>query len=158
MLLFRETVTETTHLAKHQVAICMSYFTTGDPGKEHRTNQPPPTRRIQERSTGERRCQFICPSRIHLGLSFTEIHLDWTPHVPLSQRQPRNESYHHKTWSCKPHSRAVLPGPLTLLSAEAPLSDEVFVSMCVSSDNSFPSVTLGSWKGSPFLLYFLPSP
>ena len=31
----------------------MSYFTTGGPGKEHGTNKPPPTRRIQERSGGD---------------------------------------------------------------------------------------------------------
>ena len=32
------------------VTICMSCFTTGSPAKEHGTNKPPPTGRIQERS------------------------------------------------------------------------------------------------------------
>ena len=32
------------------VTICMSYFMTGGPDKEHETNEPPPTGRIQERS------------------------------------------------------------------------------------------------------------
>ena len=32
---------------------CMSYCTSGGPGKEHRTNQLPPTRRIWERSKEE---------------------------------------------------------------------------------------------------------
>ena len=32
----------------------MSCFTTGDPCKEHRTNKPPPTRKVQERSKGDR--------------------------------------------------------------------------------------------------------
>ena len=34
----------------------MSCFTTGGPGKEHRTNKPPPTRRVQERSKGNTTC------------------------------------------------------------------------------------------------------
>ena len=29
---------------------------TGGPGKEHRTNKPPPTRRVQERSKGDTTC------------------------------------------------------------------------------------------------------
>ena len=31
----------------------MSCFRTGGPGKEHRTNKPPPTGRVQERSKGD---------------------------------------------------------------------------------------------------------
>jgi len=34
----------------------MNYFTTGEPGKEHGTNKPPPIGRIQKRSKGEKRC------------------------------------------------------------------------------------------------------
>ena len=34
----------------------MSCFTTGGPGKEHRTNKLPPTGRIQERSKGDTTC------------------------------------------------------------------------------------------------------
>ena len=46
-----------------------------------------------------------------------------------------------------------------MLSAQAPFPKKVscFVNICVSSDNSFPSVrqehALGPWKGSPFLQY-----
>ena len=36
-----------------RVTICVSYFTTGGPSKEHRTNTPPPTRRVWERSQGD---------------------------------------------------------------------------------------------------------
>ena len=36
------------------VTICMSYLTTGVPGKEHGTNKLSPTGRIQEGSKGER--------------------------------------------------------------------------------------------------------
>ena len=35
------------------VTICMSCFMTGGPYKEHGTNKPPPTRRVQERSKGD---------------------------------------------------------------------------------------------------------
>ena len=35
------------------VIIYMSCFTTGGPGKEHATNKPPPTGRVQERSKGD---------------------------------------------------------------------------------------------------------
>ena len=35
------------------VTICMSCFMTGGPAKEHRTNKPPPTGRVQERSKGD---------------------------------------------------------------------------------------------------------
>ena len=34
----------------------MSCFTTGGPGKEHGTNKPPPTGRVQERSKGDITC------------------------------------------------------------------------------------------------------
>ena len=38
------------------VTICMSCFMTGDPDKEYRTNKPPPTGRVQERSRGDTAC------------------------------------------------------------------------------------------------------
>ena len=36
-----------------RVTISVSYFMTKGPSKEHRTNKPPPTRRVQERSKGD---------------------------------------------------------------------------------------------------------
>ena len=36
--------------------MCMSCFTTGGLGKEHRTNKLPPTRRVREKSKGETTC------------------------------------------------------------------------------------------------------
>ena len=36
--------------------ICMSCFIIGGPGKEHGTNKPPPTSRVQERSKGDTTC------------------------------------------------------------------------------------------------------
>ena len=38
------------------VTIYTSCFTTGSSGKEHRTNKPPPTGRVQERSKGDTAC------------------------------------------------------------------------------------------------------
>ena len=45
---------------RHQVTICMSYFITGGPGKEHRPNKPLPRERIQKRSKG----QSVCPTNL----------------------------------------------------------------------------------------------
>ena len=56
----------------------------------------------------------------------------------------------------QPRGRAVLLGSLTLLlSNQVPFPNKIscFVSTCVSSDNSFPSVrqepSFGPWKGTP---------
>ena len=45
----------------------MNCFTTGGPGKEHRTNKPPPTRIVQDRSKGDTTCPttFQNPSLWH---------------------------------------------------------------------------------------------
>ena len=51
---------------------CMSYLTTGGPGKEPRTNKLPPTRKNQERSK-ERRCQSICPANLPESFSLESI-------------------------------------------------------------------------------------
>ena len=39
-----------------RVTICASNFMTGAPGKEHGTNKPPPTGRVQDRSKGDTTC------------------------------------------------------------------------------------------------------
>ena len=54
----------------------MSCFTTGGPGKEHRTNKSPPTGRVQE---GQKKTPHVRPPpRILLS----DIHLDWTRRAP----------------------------------------------------------------------------
>ena len=131
-------------------------------------NKLPTTRNIWERSKGERRPQSICPTNLpesfwlesSLAEQF-ECHQEGSWVRGVSQRQPRNQPHHHKTWDCKPCGKATLLGFLILqLSAQVPLPNKVscFVSMCVSSDNSFLSVrqepTLWRWKGSPFLQLF----
>ena len=55
------------------VTICMSYLTTGGPGKERGTDKLPPTRRIRERSKGERRHQPICPTNLPGPFSLESI-------------------------------------------------------------------------------------
>ena len=60
------------------VTSCMSYLTTGGPGKESRTNKLPPKGSVQEKSKGERRCQSMCPSRTHLA----GILLGWVMPLP----------------------------------------------------------------------------
>ena len=109
--------------------------------------------------------RVLPPSRIPVG-----IHLGWAMRASsgpwvriIGQRWPRNKSHDHNTWDCHHHwdcepLRAVLLGPLTLLlSACMPLPHKVscFVSMCISSDNSFLNVKqelpLRLWKGSPLL-------
>src|SRR5574337_1295795 len=76
----------------------------------------------------------------------------------IGQRPPGNESHHHKTRDCEPPGRAVLLGSLTLLlSTRVPFPNKIscFVSTCISSDDSFPSVrqepSFRPWKGSSFL-------
>ena len=95
------------------------------------------------------------PSRIpvagiHLGCEMPPppgrilSQIKYGPSKVIGQRQlETNKHHYHKTWDCEPHGRAVLLGSLTLLlSTRVPLPNKVscFVSMCVSSDNSFPSV------------------
>ena len=50
------TLTETAHPPGTIVTIRMSCFTTGGPGKEHGTNKPSPTWRVQERSKNDAAC------------------------------------------------------------------------------------------------------
>ena len=144
------------------VTICVSYFKTGGLGKEHRTNKPPPARRVLERSKGDTMypttsqnpsCWYpswlsnVCTTR-----KFSES--EW-----LAKDNPETNPI---TIKPKPQGRAVLPGSLTLLLstwALPPNKISCFVSTCVSSDNLFVSdrqeATFGPWKGSPFLQHNL---
>ena len=70
------------------ITTCMSYLTIGGPGKECRTNKLPPTRRIRERSKGDRRHQYICSPRILLaGINFV-----WEMCVPLGRTRSQRQS------------------------------------------------------------------
>ena len=62
-----------------RVTTCMSYLTTGSPGKELGTNTLLPTERIRQRSKGESRLhKFYQPPRILLA----GIHLGWVMRAP----------------------------------------------------------------------------
>ena len=142
------------------VTICMSYFTTGDPGKEHGTNKPSPTGRIQENSKGD----SMCPT--------TSQNLHWNPswlsNACATKKHPDSEGVAGNNPETNPipikpkTERHVVEQPcwvpLTfLLSAWVPFSNKFpcFVRTCVSSDDSFLRVrqeyTFGLWKGSLFL-------
>ena len=137
------------------IVTCMNCLATGGPSKECRTNKLPPTRRIQERSKGERRCQSKCPTNLlESFLPESVLTKQCTQHkegpwvTMIVQRQPGNLFHNHKTWDCEQHDRPVLLGSLTLLlSSLAPLPNKVsyIVRTCVSSDSSFPSVKWDSW-------------
>ena len=140
------------------VTICMSCFTTRGSCKEHRTNKPPPTRRVQKRSKGDTACLSTSqnPSHWHPSLlsdtcsTRKDSELKW-----LAKDHPETNPI---TIKPEPHGRAVLLGSLTLLlSTRVPFPKKIscFVGTCVSSDNSFLSVrqepSFGPWKGSLFL-------
>ena len=78
---------------------CMSYLTTGIPGKEHRTYKQPPTRRISQRSEGERGGQSICPTNPRILL--VGIHLDWAMHKPPRSTLSQND-WPETTWKLTP--------------------------------------------------------
>ena len=133
---------------------------TGGPDKEYGTNKPPPTRRVQERSQGDTECPSTSQNPSHQ-------HPSWPSDACAIRKDPELE------WLAKDHletnpitikpdfeprSRTVLLGSLTLLLSTRvlfPNKISCFVSTCVSSDSSFPSVrqelSFRPWKGSTFL-------
>ena len=58
------------------VTSCLSYLTTGGPGKQRGTNRLPPTGSIQERSKGERRHQSMRPANLPESSSLASILAD----------------------------------------------------------------------------------
>ena len=131
------------------VTTCMSYLTTGGPGKECRTNKLPASGGIQERSKGERRHRSMCPTDLPES-SLGSILAARTTRRTLSQNDwpetTRDWPHYHKPRDYEPQGWAVLLGPL-------PSKGSCSVSMCVSSDNPFLRVrqqpTLGLWNGVP---------
>ena len=131
---------------------------TGGSGKEHGTNKPPPTGRVQERSKGD----TTCPTTSQNPPLW---HPSWLNKVCTTRKDSEsewlakdNQATNPITIKPEPGGRSVLLGSLTLLlSTWVPFLNKIscFVSTCVSSDNSFPSdrqePSFGPWKGSPFL-------
>ena len=85
------------------VTICMSYFITGGPGKEHTTNKPPSTRKIQEMSKGDTTCPTTSqnPSRCHLP---------WLSNVSATRKNPESEWLDKE----KPETNPITIKPKTL--------------------------------------------
>ena len=142
----------------------MSCFTTGGPSKKHRTNKPPPTSRVRERSKGDIICLTTSqnPSLWHpswLNKACTtrkDSESEW-----LAKDNPETNTITIKPETAKPCDRAVLLASLILLlSARVPFPNKIsyFVSICVSSDISFPSIrqelSVGPWKRFPFLQHY----
>ena len=142
------------------VTICMSYFRTGGPGKEHETNKPPPTGRVQERSKGDTTCPTTSqnPSHCHPSLlsnvrtTRKDSELEWLAKNNLETNpitiKPETASYVAEQFSWV---------PLPYCSPRVPFPSKIscFVSTYVSLDNSFPSVrqepSFGPCKCSLFL-------
>ena len=137
------------------VTICMSCFMTGGPGKEHGTNTPPLTRRVQKRSKRDTTCPATSQNPPHW-------HPSWLNNACTTRKDSESEwlakdNPETNPITIKPKTgRAFLLGSLSLLlSARLPFPNKIscFVSTCVSLDNSFPSVrqepTFGPWKGPP---------
>ena len=102
-----------------KVTICMSYFTTGL-SKEPETNQPPPTRRVWERSKGDATGPTASQNPSCWLASVLAEQCMCHQEGPRVKRGWPKKSHHHKTWECKPRCRTVPLDSLTLLSAWAP--------------------------------------
>ena len=150
MKLLGGTMTETATWPGKIVAICVSYLTTGGPGKELRTNELPNRKNLGEVKRREETPVHMSywPPRILLA----GVHLGWVMRAPPGRTLSQNDwpetaqklTHHHEIGDCEPRGRAVLLGSLTLpFSARTPLPKKVscFISMCVSSDSSFLHVS-----------------
>ena len=139
----------------------MSCFTTGGPGKKHRTNKPPPTGRVQERSKGD--TTFPTSSQ-----NPSPWHPSWLNKVCTTRKNSESEglakdNQETNPITTKPETASHVAElfswvPLPYCSPPGCPFPISFVSTCVSLDNSFPSVrqepSFRPWKGSPFLQKF----
>ena len=62
----------------------MSYFTTGGPGKEHRTNEAPPAGRVQKRSKADAMCPTTSQNPFHW-------HPSWLGNGCTTRKDPESE-------------------------------------------------------------------
>ena len=129
------------------------------PGKEHRTNKPPPTGRVWERSKGDTTCLTTSQNSSLLHPSWLsdacttrkDSELEWLAkdHPETNPITIKQETAHQQLQSCS----SVLPYRTILHLVPFPIKF-LALSAHVSLDNSFPSVrqepSLGPWKGSPF--------
>ena len=138
------------------MTLYISGFTTGSPGREHGTNKPPPTGRVQERSKGDITCQTTSQNP-------SLWHPSWPNKACTTRKDSESEwlakdNLETNPITIKPKTAATCqsssPGfPYLLLSTRVPFYNKIscFVSACVSSDNSFLSVRQepGRTQGRP---------
>ena len=137
---------------------------TGGPGEEQGTNKPPPTRRVWERSKGDTTCLTTSqsPSLWHpswLNKACTtrkDSESEWVakdnPETNSITIKPETAGHVAELFSWVPLPYCSPPG------CPFPNKISYFVSICVSSDISFPSIrqelSVGPWKRSPFLQHY----
>ena len=143
---------------------CMSYLTTGGPGKEHRANKLPPTRRIRE---GQKERGGTSPHVLPTSQNPCRWYPSWLRNKLGIRKGPESEwlardNLETNTIAIKPEaaSHAAELFSWVPLPCSSPLERlfpvvSCFVSTYVFSDSSFLSVkeepTLRPWKGSAFL-------
>ena len=96
--------------------------------EEHGTNKPPLTRWVQERSKGDATCPSISqnPSCWHPSCLSNGRTIGKKPESEWLAWETQKLILSLKTRDCKPHSRAILLGSLTLLlSTQMPLPNKV---------------------------------
>ena len=129
---------------------------TGGPRKENGTNKPPSTGRVQERSKSDTTCPTTSqnPSRWYpsalnkVCTTKKDSESEWlakdNPETNPIAIKPETGSHMPEEFSLFPLPYCSLPGRLFPVVS-------CFVSTCVSSNNSYPSVrqepTFGPWKG-----------
>ena len=133
---------------------------TGGPGKEQGTNKPPPTRRVRERSKGDTTC-------LTTSQNPSLWHPSWLSDACTTRKDSESEGLAKDNPETNPitikpettsQAAEQFSGSLTLLLSTRlrfPNKISCFVSTCVFSDSSFPSVrqepSFGPWKGSSFV-------
>ena len=73
----------------------MTCFTTGGPGKKHRTNKPPPTRRVLERSKGDTTCPTTSQNPSHWPPS-------WLSEACTTRKDSDQNDWRKTTWKLIP--------------------------------------------------------
>ena len=125
------------------VAICMSCFTTGGPGKEHRTNKPPPTRRVREKSKGD-------TTRLTTSPKPSRWHSSWLSKVCTTRKDYESE------WLAKdnPETNSITIKPETMSHA-AEQFPWVPLTYCSLPGHPFPIKSLAlTAHVSPWTIHF----
>ena len=108
--------------SRKTVATCLSYPTTGGPGKESTTNKLPPTGKNSGKVKRREEMPVSMsdrPPRTLTGTTLAErcmSHQEGPWVRTTGQRQPGNLSHHHESQDCEPRGRAVLLGSLPFWS------------------------------------------